>query len=328
MKNSLLYLLTASIPLLILLQSASPASAQTPPYAALVTDLSGTVMVQKAGRSDPERGVWGMQLCRGDQIRTKENSQVSILLQNSNLVTLGPSSSLTIADNTPGGSQKSVRQVNPDLTPNLSLLTFHESRDGEAEALAGLRAGKTGADITPLNPRNSKMRSSRPSFEWVSERSHESYGVTLLADTGAVWTCRTSGTRMDYPGNERALEPGKSYFWYVEGEDLFERTKSPGVGFTILSSEEVKSVEEHERHLQRTIAPEGENSSVHFLLGAYYDQMGMLTEAIPEFRHIAEKNPDAPLPHEILGRLYEKAALKDQAIKELQKAVMLGKTLQ
>jgi tetratricopeptide (TPR) repeat protein len=285
-------------------------------------------MVQKAGRTDPERGVWGMQLCRGDQLRTKENSQVSILFQNSNLVTLGPNSSLTIADNTPGGSRNSVRKVNPDLTPNLSLLTFHESRDGEAEALAGLRAGKTETDITPMSPRNSKMRSSRPSFEWVSARSHESYGVTLFADTGAVWTCRTGTTRLDYPGSERALEPGKSYFWYVEGEDLFEKTKSPDAGFTLLSSEDVKCVEEQERHLRQTMGGDGENSSVQFLLGAYYDQMGLVMEAIPQFRLLAEKNPDAPLPHEILGRLYEKAGLKDQAIRELQKAVMLGKILQ
>jgi hypothetical protein len=318
---------TVRLAVVILLTCTLQASAQAPPYTALITDLTGTVIVQKSGRTDSEKGVWGMQLFRGDQIRTRENSQATLLFQNSNLITLGANSNLTIADNLSPGSRNTVKSVNPDVTSGLSLLTFRESRDGETEALAGLRAAKSEAGITLLSPRNSKLRSSRPSFEWVTTRSHELYAVTLLADTGAVWTHRTDRTRMDYPAGERGLERGKSYFWYVEGEDLFDRTKSPGAGFTILSSDELKAVEEQEQQLRQSLGQDGDNASVCFLLGAYYDRMGLLMEAIPQFRRIGERNPDAPLPHEILGKLYERAGLKDEAIRELQKAVDLGKSL-
>jgi len=36
-------------------------------------------------------------------------------------------------------------------------------------------------------------------------------------------------------------------------------------------------------------------------------------------------NPDAPLPHEILGSLYSDVGNKDKAIEELQKALALAK---
>jgi len=36
-------------------------------------------------------------------------------------------------------------------------------------------------------------------------------------------------------------------------------------------------------------------------------------------------NPDAPLPHEILGSLYSDVGNKDKAIEELQKALLLSK---
>jgi tetratricopeptide (TPR) repeat protein len=304
------------------------ALSQTSPYVALVTALDGRVMIRKAAKTDFEKGVWGLQLHRGDQIKTSENSEVSLLFQNSNLITLGPNSNLTIGDNALAGSQKPVKVASPELASNLSLLTFRESRNGEASALAGLRAGASETDITLIAPRNSKIRSSQPSFEWMPQRPFESFTVTLLSDKGVLWTRKTPARRMDYPKDEPALERGKALFWTVEGENLFERAKSLTIGFTVLSPEDAKSVAEQEQQLHQTVGADKENSTLQFLLGAYYHQQGLLTEAIAQFRHIAEKNPAAPLPHEILGTLYAKIGLKDHAISELQKAVTLSQERQ
>jgi tetratricopeptide (TPR) repeat protein len=52
---------------------------------------------------------------------------------------------------------------------------------------------------------------------------------------------------------------------------------------------------------------------------------GLLQDAVSEFIIISRINPDAPLPHEILGTLYSDAGNKDKAIEELQKALALSK---
>ena len=52
---------------------------------------------------------------------------------------------------------------------------------------------------------------------------------------------------------------------------------------------------------------------------------GLLQDAINEFQIVSGINPDAPLPHEILGSLYSDAGNKDKAIEEFQKALKLSK---
>ena len=297
---------------------------QTPSCTALVTDLSGTVMVRKAGKADFVKGVWGLQLSSGDQLRTQDNSSATLLFQNSSLITLGSKSSLTIADNLTAGSRKSIKVPGGERASNLSLLTFRESRNGEAGALAGLRSAPDGTDITPISPRNSKLKSGPAEFAWTSTRSYESFTVTVLSDTGIFWRRRTTASPMDYPKDAPLPEPGRPYFWSVAGQDLFDHGTSVIVRFTVLPLQDLTSVQEQEQRLQQAVGGDPENTSLQFLLGGLYDQQGLLTEAIVQFRHIAEKNPAAPLPHEILGNLYEKIGLKDQAIRELQKAVTLS----
>jgi hypothetical protein len=306
---------------LLLGTCAVAALPQTPPYVALVTALDGRVMIKKTGRTDFEKGVWGAQLHRGDQIRTLENARVSLLFENSNLITLGSNSNLTIADNTPPSAQKSVRVASPALASDLSLLTFRESGNGEAGALAGLRAGGDNAEITAITPRQSKIRSLQPSFEWLARRPFESFTITVMTDSGVLWERRSPAGRLAYPADAQALERGHAYVWTVEGENLFEHAKSPGTAFSVLSPEETQSVAEQEEHWKQMIGSDETNTTLRLLLGAYYDRQGLLMDAITQFQQIAATNPDAPLPHEILGRLYEKVGLKDQAIRELQNAV-------
>jgi hypothetical protein len=304
--------------------ACSHTQAQTPTYAALVTDLTGTVLVRKVGRTDFARAVWGMQLYRGDQIRTQEHSQVSLLLMNRNLIVLESGSTLTIQGNSTLESTKGVKALSSDLAVNLSGLTLHESRTGDAAALSGLRSGAAAPEILPCSPRSPKLRSSRPAFVWESKQKYDSYKIAVLTDSGAYWTRKSSASRLDYPPDAPALKDGSTYFWHVEGEGLFEQIKSPTVRFTVLSSQEIKSIQDQEQRIRQTIGSEADNSSLHFLLGAHYDQAGLWEEAVSQFEIIAAKNVDAPLPHEILGRLYEKLDMKDQAITELQKAVQLS----
>ena len=66
-----------------------------------------------------------------------------------------------------------------------------------------------------------------------------------------------------------------------------------------------------------------ESNTLHFMLGFYFEKQGYYNEAISRIEIISKSNPNAPLPHEILGNLYTKTDLKDQAIFEFQKALEL-----
>ncbi len=46
-------------------------------------------------------------------------------------------------------------------------------------------------------------------------------------------------------------------------------------------------------------------------------------DAVANFAKLAERYPDAPLPHEILGNLYRDLGREDDAIAELQTAIRL-----
>jgi tetratricopeptide (TPR) repeat protein len=111
----------------------------------------------------------------------------------------------------------------------------------------------------------------------------------------------------------------------VEGEDLLDNKKSISYKFSILSADKSKEVLDHEALIRKAFVNDPDSSSLHSFLGAYYMNQGLLQDAVSEFIIISRINPDAPLPHEILGTLYSDAGNKDKAIEELQKALALSK---
>jgi hypothetical protein len=294
-------------------------------YLALITDLSGKVVVKKAQKTGFEKAVWGMQLFQGDQLKTYEGSEVTLLFSNKNLIALGANSSLTISDGSLSPkTPKPIRSVDADLLADVSVLSLRRTSEGEMGALAGLRSGATEEAIVLLSPRNSKIKSVRPSFIWDSKKEFDSFKVTLYDSDGPVWARDVSGRRLDYPEDATALEHGQSYFWHVEGEGLFDTYKSPSLGFTVLSRDELDQVESEERKVEGIFREGTSGSSVDLILGAYYDKVGLYGDAIDRFENIAKMNSDAPLPHEILGKLYQNIGLKDKAIVQLQKAIELS----
>ena len=87
---------------------------------------------------------------------------------------------------------------------------------------------------------------------------------------------------------------------------------------------ELEEVEKHEKKVMDMFKTDPQNSTSHFILGAYYEKKGLLEDAIEEFKIISNRNIYSPIPHEILGKLYNNIAFKDRAILELQKALQLS----
>ena len=303
-------------------------SAQQPAQClAVITEISGEVMVKKADKAEFVRALWGTQLFQGDQVKTSARSGVTLAFSNGNFISVEQNSSLTLSgkDSPVAGKPVNVRNISSAMMVNLSSLTLKKNEKKDVGALADLRSGDAEQTIELSFPVNTIIKTNRPAFSWFPRKEYDNYIVNLYSSRGLVWSKKVSATSLKYPENEKGLEFGESYFWNVEGEDLLDNKKSANNKFSILPLEKSREVEQQEAVIRNTFKDAPESGSLHSVLGAYYINQGLLQNAIEEFQIISGINTDAPLPHEILGSLYSDIGNKDKAIEELQKALSLAK---
>lgn len=283
-------------------------------------------MVKPVHHAEFKKAAWGTQLYAGDEVKTSNTGAASILMSNNSLIELGPGSSMTIAEG-PGGSHKKFKTISGVDSENLidlSGLTMRGTSGGELVALAGLRAAGPEQLLVQLSPRNSKIRSLRPTFSWQSSVQVEKFKLKLFDKNGLLWTKETDETTLEYPQNERPLGHGETYFWQIEGLGLVESYQSASVGFSVLSEKDLAVVENHERNLNELFSDDRTTTSYDFLTGTLYQQQGLVEESIARFEAVAQRYPDAPTVYEVLGKLYSDIGLKDRAIAVLQKALRLS----
>jgi hypothetical protein len=289
---------------------------------AVISDVRGTVLVNVAGNDEPMKAVFGTQLFQGDQLETGKKGNVTMLFTNGNLISLGGNSNITVSGNQSGSPS---RNIGAGMAGNFSDLAMRQDNKGEMGVLMDLRSDETSQLILPLSPCNTRISTQKPKLQWKSLKPADEFVVRLYNGEGLVWEKRTTATHLEFPGEEPALEYGSSYFWNVEGEDLINSFRSLNQKFTVLSKEKILEIKKEEQNLLGMFTDDPGNSSLHSLLGAYYASSGLLEDAISEFEMVRDANPDATLPHEILGGLYSDVGKKDLAIAELQKALMLEK---
>jgi hypothetical protein len=298
------------------------------PCLAVITGLKGNVLIKKANQPEFVKTFWGTQLFRGDQIKTTSESEVTLTFSNNNLVKLESNSMITISDENPstGSNAGNVKKLSSEITADLSSITMKRNNNRDLGALASLRSGNEETVIELNSPYNTALKSNRPVFTWTPKKQFDDYIVNLYNSKGLVWSRKVTGNALNYPVNEKGLEFGEAYFWNVEGEDLINTEKSSNLRFTVLPADKSKEIDDQETIIRKTFANDSDSSSMHSFLGAFYIKQGLYQDAIREFQIISGINPDAPLPHEILGSLFSDTGNKDKAIEELQKALALTKS--
>lgn len=311
-----------SVILTLLLFSNLYISAQNNPSLAVISDVEGSVFLHTAGGDEPLKAVFGTQLGQGDRVETGKKASVSMLFSNGNLISLGPNSNITISGNQSNGSS---RNIGAGMAGNFSDLAMRQDNKGEMGVLMDLRSDETSQQIFPISPCNTMISSNMPGLKWESKKPADEFVIRLYDGEGLVWEHKTTATFLAFPENEAALEYGQSYFWNVEGKDLINSFRSLNQKFTILPEERIKEIHKEEENLRKMFAEDPGSSSLYSLLGAYYVKAGLLEDAIKAFEEVRDANPEATLPHEILGGLYSDVGKKDLAIAELQKALMLEK---
>jgi hypothetical protein len=325
--KSMKFIFKAVMVFFIFMNVQASLSQDKPQYIALITGKKGTVLIKKAGKAEFENVDWGTQLFTGDQIRTEKGSEVSITFSDGTIIGLGPGGSITISGETLSTKVASgnVRKVSSAMMADISALTSQKNPKKDVGALAGLRSVGIEQPFELTSPYNTLIRTNRPTFTWSPKKPYDNYIVNLYSSEGLVWSSKVNENYLKFPENEKGLEPGETYFWNVEGEDLLDNKKSPNYKFSVLSFEKSKEVLDQEKLIRQTFDNDADSASLHSFLGAYYMNQGLLEDAIREFEIISGMNPDSPLPHEILGSLYSNVGNKDKAIEELQRALALSK---
>lgn len=326
MKERLGARAVALVTILFLMTFAIMFSQQSTRCLALLTDLRGEVFVKVAHGTDFKKAPWGTQLYAGDVVKTSNTGSASILLANNNLIALGAGSSITVSESSTGSQNKpkTISGISSENLMDLSGLTMRSTGEGEVVALAGLRGRGSDLSIEQLSPRNSAIRSLTPTFSWRCNVQVEKFKVKLYNNHGLLWTKEINQTAIEYPKDERPLNYGEKYFWQVEGLALVDSYQSANIGFSLLSKENVALTENEVRSLKNSFSDDSTATSYHFLAGTLYQQRGLLEESIAEFETVAQRYPDAPAAHEVLGKLYNDVGLKDKAIAALQMALTLS----
>jgi hypothetical protein len=296
-------------------------------YMALITGINGNVLLKKAGKAEFVKAIWGTQLFKGDQVKTENDSEVSLTFSDGTFMKLVAGRIFEVSGDNPSSPATSgnVKKVTTAMMANLSALTSKRDNKRDVGALAGLRGEGIEEPIELTSPSNTLIQTNRPTFSWTPKKPFDKFVVNLYNSKGLVWSNKVSESTLKFPAAEKGLEPGETYFWNVEGEDLLDNKKSANYKFSILSFERSKEVKDQEALIRKTFDNDSDSSSLHSFLGAYYINQGLLQDAINEFEIISGMNPEATLPHEILGSLYSDAGNKDKAIEELQKALALSK---
>jgi hypothetical protein len=326
MKEHLGTRTVALVPILLLLSFGVLFSQESTKCLALLTDLRGEVFVKGARGTEFRKAPWGTQLYAGDIVRTSTTGSASLLLANNELIALGPGSSMTVSEGLTSSQNKpkTISGIGSGNLVDLSGLTMRSTGEGEFVALAGLRGVSPDFPIEQLSPRNTALRSLTPAFSWRSSVQVQTFKIRLYNSEGPLWTKETNQTTIEYPKDEKPLNYGEKYFWKVEGLGLVDSYRSATIGFTLLSKENVARIKNEERSLKSSFSDDSTATSYHFLAGTLYHRRGLLEESISEFETVAQRYPDAPAAHEVLGRLYNDVGLKDKAIAALQKALKLS----
>jgi hypothetical protein len=119
--------------ILLSVPEVSPAQ-QSANCSAVITEISGVVLIKKINKPEFLEAFWGMQLFQGDQVKTTDNSWVSLLFANSDLLKLDANSMLTVSGNEPAAAaqyRETSRNISAAIMDNFSALAFR--RDDEVE---------------------------------------------------------------------------------------------------------------------------------------------------------------------------------------------------
>jgi hypothetical protein len=257
----------------------------------------GSVSVKRERWSTYAPALFGTILHYGDLLRLDGSAQATVVCAD-----------LTVANVSGGTNGLPCKVVQPVLVHNGSMVN-------------PTRGTPSGEFPLVVTPRKTKLLNPHPTLRWTVVPGATSYTISVRGPNVNWSTTVTSGTEVVYPANAPALVPGSTYkVIVVTGNRSSEEETLPGLGFTLLKSDETTTVLEGEtkiRALGLADAP------TRLLLANLYASQGLTAEAIEQLEALSGTSQE-PAVLRSLGDLYLTLGLNRLAEARYLRAVNLS----
>jgi hypothetical protein len=293
-------LLRIIIPALFTSYSLAVAAAPTTPSpdnaAHLLVVVEGRVSVKRKGWTQYVPAMFGLSLRSGDLLRLEESSRAAVACADLTLVSV------------PGG----VSGV-PCTVPR-PLLVYHGS-------LVNLTRDQPDDFPVIVSPRKTQLLSPRPMLRWTPVAHTTSYTVSVRGPN-VHWSMEVSAkTDIVYPDSAPALSPGLTYKLSVTaGGRSSDEESVPGLGFSVLKSDEAQVVWDREAKIRALGLAE---PPTRFLIAQLYTTQDLSAEAIEQLEALS-KTFKEPAVLRSLGDLYRQIALNRFAEERYLRALELS----
>jgi tetratricopeptide (TPR) repeat protein len=170
---------------------------------------------------------------------------------------------------------------------------------------------------TLLAPRETKLLTATPRFQWVGMEGQPS-AVKVSGAEGVIWSVENvADTQIVYPASAPALQSGVSYSWSAERRGV---TAEKAV-FSFLGAEESRAIK---TRLTEIDASDGvSKTTLAILKGSFLISKDLYYDARETLLEAAKSDPQEPTLYFLLGEVYEKTGLKNLAQEAYSEAELL-----
>jgi hypothetical protein len=306
--------------LLTLLGLASPALAQSPETAAVVTEIKpgrGRVEVKPAAGGDwrPARPL--LALRAGDVVRTTENAAAVVLLSGGRGTARveGAAGSYTV----PGPAAAAAQGQKAKALVEASLGFLAGTTKESTQAVLATRSVARPPVI--VSPRNGKLLPDSLAFEWLGSRFTR-YTVRVTGPSGPVIERReVTGARWEYPADSPALLPNTRYTLQVAASGQAPQE----AWFELVDAERARAVAADLKGLEQELGGSVSPTSRAVVRAGLLAREGLLHDARRAVLTALAADRDEPTLHLLLGDLYTRTGLNDLAAESFDEAQFLLK---
>jgi len=309
-------LLALGLAVLILLPGM-PSPPQGPPLAV----VAGFVPTVKVRRANTRRMIAAnslMPLYQGDMVSTYDDATASVTCDNGLLINLPEQNNLTV-DCEDTTDPRMVGWLDPTL--NNQLVRISDVYTVTQTIDETLRTSRYEQEQTPLllNPRNTVVTDTRPTFHWQPVTGATGYRLSLISPSGQGWSKQTSpeDTSLPYPTDKPPLTPGSANVIILETLD--DNNAVDEIVLQVLGETSLAELTEAEAAIHALAADEFAQS---YLLTRLYWEQEMWTAAIAQLERLADtQGITSAYLFQQLGDLYVEVGLYGRAEENYRRAL-------
>lgn len=321
MKPSARSRLVAAVVVLVVTGLASAATvsvavAQGAETAGMLTEVKigkGQVEV-KAGAGDWRRAAPLQTLRAGDQVRASVDAVAVVLLSSGRGTVRVDASSSPYVVSGPVAGDSASRKAQTLLAASLGFLSSGAKEPGRVNL--STRGGTRPPEI--LTPRNGPVLPDSLVFEWLGSQFSR-YTIRVLDPSGVVLERKVSGGRFTYPADAPTLQSGVRY-----RVQILALNQAPyEAWFEVLDAGRVSAVRDEIAQLTGALGLGAPPSSVAAVVAGGLASEGLFHDARLVALAALAKDPDEPSLLTLLGNLYLKTGLPQQATEAFDEAQFL-----